>query len=202
MLGENIKILRKQKGLSQETLSQQLNVVRQTVSKWEKGLSVPDAEMLNTISELFEVPVSTLLGNTIEEPEKASDSAVEEVAKQLAILNEQLANQSVRRKKTVRKVLAVIAIAIAAVIIISALITTLLFYKPEKDLNLRTTDIECIVGDEVYHYFITYDQKNRILSYGGENWPEEVTEYDNANEMLKALEKYFMEHGYSYKLTG
>ncbi len=61
MLGENIKILRKQKGFSQETLAQQLNVVRQTVSKWEKGISVPDAEMLNSLSELFEVPVSTLL---------------------------------------------------------------------------------------------------------------------------------------------
>ncbi|MCR4929008.1 MAG: helix-turn-helix domain-containing protein, partial [Lachnospiraceae bacterium] len=52
MLGENIKTLRKQKGFSQETLAQQLNVVRQTVSKWEKGISVPDAEMLNALSEL------------------------------------------------------------------------------------------------------------------------------------------------------
>ena len=103
MLGENLKILRKQKGLSQETLAQQLNVVRQTVSKWEKGLSVPDAEMLNTISELFEVPVSTLLGSTIEEPEKTSGSAMEEIAKQLAVLNEQLATRSVRRRKTAKK---------------------------------------------------------------------------------------------------
>nr|MCR4766525.1 helix-turn-helix domain-containing protein [Saccharofermentans sp.] len=118
MLGENLKILRKQKGLSQETLAQQLNVVRQTVSKWEKGLSVPDAEMLNTISELFEVPVSTLLGSTVEEPEKTSDSAMEEIAKQLAVLNEQLATRSVRRRKTAKKILTGIVIAIAAVIVL------------------------------------------------------------------------------------
>ena len=70
MLSENIKILGKQKGYSQETLAQQLNVVRQTVSKWEKGISVPDAEMLNSISELFEVPVSELLGSTIKDHEQ------------------------------------------------------------------------------------------------------------------------------------
>jgi len=46
MLGENLKTLRKQRGMSQEILAQQLGVVRQTVSKWEKGLSVPDAELL------------------------------------------------------------------------------------------------------------------------------------------------------------
>ena len=39
MLNENIKVLRKAKGLSQEELAIKLNVVRQTVSKWEKGVS-------------------------------------------------------------------------------------------------------------------------------------------------------------------
>ena len=141
MLGENLKILRKQKGLSQETLAQQLNVVRQTVSKWEKGLSVPDAEMLNTISELFEVPVSTLLGSTVEEPEKTSDSAMEEIAKQLAILNEQLATRSVRRRKTAKKVLTGIVIAIAAVIVLLVTVMLIYAYKPEKDLVLTTRKI-------------------------------------------------------------
>lgn len=55
MLKDNLKILRKNKGLSQEELSIKLHVVRQTVSKWESGLSVPDAEMLMTISEKLEV---------------------------------------------------------------------------------------------------------------------------------------------------
>ena len=46
MLNENIKRIRKSKGLSQEELAIKLNVVRQTVSKWENGLSVPDSSML------------------------------------------------------------------------------------------------------------------------------------------------------------
>ena len=46
MFSENLKTLRKQKGYTQEELAARLNVVRQTVSKWEKGLSVPDAELL------------------------------------------------------------------------------------------------------------------------------------------------------------
>lgn len=46
MLNEKLKQVRKAKGLSQEQLAVKLNVVRQTISKWEKGFSVPDTEML------------------------------------------------------------------------------------------------------------------------------------------------------------
>ena len=69
MLNENIKAIRKSKGLSQQELAIKLNVVRQTVSKWEQGLSVPDSDMLITMSEVLETPVSTLLGETIIETE-------------------------------------------------------------------------------------------------------------------------------------
>ena len=204
MLGENLKILRKQKGLSQETLAQQLNVVRQTVSKWEKGLSVPDAEMLNTISELFEVPVSTLLGSTVEEPEKTSDSAMEEIAKQLAVLNEQLATRSVRRRKTAKKVLTGIVIAIAAVIVLLVTVILIYAYKPEKDLVLTTKNIECVMDGEVYHYYITYDQKNRVRSFGGDNWTDNMDRfrnYDDADEMIGDLEEYLIGQGYSFKIV-
>ena len=67
MLNENIKTIRKSKGLSQDELAIKLNVVRQTVSKWERGLSVPDSEMLITLSEILEIPVSILLGENIVE---------------------------------------------------------------------------------------------------------------------------------------
>ena len=79
-------------------------MVRQTISKWEKQLSVPDAEMLERIAEVFEVPVSTLLGKDIpDNAEKAEENRESEVAKQLAILNESLARQSVRRKTIIKK---------------------------------------------------------------------------------------------------
>ena len=66
MLKENIKAIRKAKGLSQEELAEKLNMVRQTVSKWEQGLSVPDADLLIAISEILETPVGTMLGETPE----------------------------------------------------------------------------------------------------------------------------------------
>ena len=112
MLGDNIRELRKQKGYSQETLAQQLNVVRQTVSKWEKGLSVPDAQMLEAMAELFGVPVSALLGGGIPKEEKAESNAV---AEQLAILNQQLANRFAYKKRRFRRVMITLAV-IAAVI--------------------------------------------------------------------------------------
>lgn len=85
MLGENLKRLRKQKGLSQEELAVRLNVVRQTVSKWEKNLSVPDADVLIHISEVLEVPISQILGVQVE------DSEIESLTEKLAELNEELA---------------------------------------------------------------------------------------------------------------
>ena len=109
MLSENIKTLRKQKGYSQEQLAEQLNVVRQTVSKWEKGYSVPDAEMLEKIANLFEVPVSALLGNEPIEHTETTDSS--EVVKQLAILNEHLARQSQHKRRIISSLLIVLLAA-------------------------------------------------------------------------------------------
>ena len=97
MLKDNLKTLRKNKGLSQEELSIKLNVVRQTISKWETGLSVPDAEMLVTISDLFETPVSEILGESIEEKE-TNDLKV--ISEKLEVINEQLSiSQKQKRKR-------------------------------------------------------------------------------------------------------
>ena len=96
MLKDNLKTLRKNKGLSQEELSIKLNVVRQTISKWETGLSVPDAEMLVKISEFFETPVSEILGENIEEKE-INDLKV--ISKKLEVINEQLSIAQKQKRK-------------------------------------------------------------------------------------------------------
>ena len=98
MLNENIKTLRKSKGLSQEELAIKLNVVRQTISKWEQGLSVPDADMLISISEVLETPVSTLLGETVAEA-KADD--LRAIAEKLEVINLQLAHRKAARQNAV-----------------------------------------------------------------------------------------------------
>ena len=98
MLNENIRTIRKSKGLSQEELAIKLNVVRQTISKWEQGLSVPDADMLISISEVFETPVSTLLGETVVEP-KADD--LRTISQKLEVINLQLARRKAARQKAI-----------------------------------------------------------------------------------------------------
>ena len=110
MLKDNLKTLRKNKGLSQEELSIKLNVVRQTISKWETGLSVPDAEMLVTISELFETPVSEILGESIEEKE-TNDLKV--ISEKLEVINEQLSIS--QKQKRNRKIIVLLIIDICLI---------------------------------------------------------------------------------------
>ena len=95
MLNENIKAIRKSKGLSQQELAIKLNVVRQTISKWEQGLSVPDSDMLVLISEVLETPISTLLGETVIETEVDNLKAISE---KLEVINLHLA----QRKYSIR----------------------------------------------------------------------------------------------------
>ena len=111
MLSENIRTIRKSKGLSQEELAIKLNVVRQTISKWEQGLSVPDSDMLISISEVLETPVSTLLGETVTESEADDLKAISE---KLEVINLQLA----QRKTARRKILHWLCISVCAVIVI------------------------------------------------------------------------------------
>ena len=116
MLNENIKAIRKSKGLSQQELAVKLNVVRQTVSKWEQGLSVPDSDMLISISEVLETPISTLLGETVIEAEVDNLKAISE---KLEVINLQLAQRKTTRRKIIRWLL--ISLCIIIVMIFAAL---------------------------------------------------------------------------------
>ena len=113
MFHENLKTLRKEKGFSQEQLAIRLNVVRQTVSKWEKGLSVPDAELLIQLSEVLNVEVSDLLGKKIEVSEERSET--EMVALELAKLNELLVvygDKAAKMKKSIKKWVGIILVVL------------------------------------------------------------------------------------------
>ena len=112
MLNENMKAIRKSKGLSQQELAVRLNVVRQTVSKWEQGLSVPDADMLISISEVFETPVSTLLGENVIES-KADD--LKAISAKLEVINLQLAQRKITRKRILQWFLISLCVIITAI---------------------------------------------------------------------------------------
>lgn len=119
MLNENLKTLRKSKGLSQEELAVRLNVVRQTISKWEKGLSVPDADLLIRIAELFEVSVSNLLGSKMDTD---SGKAENIIADHLSRINEQLAIKN-RRSTRIWKTIAIIIITFVVINILLIVIS-------------------------------------------------------------------------------
>ena len=112
MLNENIKAIRKSKGLSQQDLADKLNVVRQTISKWEQGLSVPDSDLLIALSEALETPVSTLLGETVTESEADQVKALSE---KLEIINLQFARRKAMRRSALHWLLIAVCLGILAV---------------------------------------------------------------------------------------
>ena len=143
MLNENIKAIRKSKGLSQAELAIKLNVVRQTISKWEQGLSVPDSDMLISLSEVLETPVSILLGETVVESQVDDLKAISE---KLEIINLQLAQRKTMRRKTLHWLL--ISLCVVIVTISAVLIA---FNSPYLGWNY--SDPETAVVGVAFHSF-------------------------------------------------
>lgn len=143
MINENIKAIRKSKGLSQAELAIKLNVVRQTISKWEQGLSVPDADMLLSISEALDTPVSTLLGETVVEREADDLIAISE---KLEVINLQLAQGKAMRQKVIHWLF--ISLCAAIVVVFAVLIV---FNSPY--LGWDYTHPETAVAGVMFHAF-------------------------------------------------
>lgn len=143
MLGENMKAIRKSKGLSQEELAIKLNIVRQTISKWENGLSVPDSGMLISISEVLETPVSTLLGENVIESKLDDLKAISE---KLEIINFQLA----QRKTAIQKMVHWLLISLCTVIVI---ISAVLIAMNSPYLGWNYSDPETAVFGAAFHVF-------------------------------------------------
>lgn len=144
MFSENLKTLRKQKGFSQEELASRLHVVRQTISKWEKNLSVPDADTLIRLAEILEVSVSELLGSKIE---TKNGNVTNDVAEQLSRINEQLAIKN-RRSRRIWKTIVII---LATIFLLSVFI---IMFLSVPDLNNSTHNNQPIVNVET----ITVDE--------------------------------------------
>ena len=143
MLNENIKAIRRSKGLSQQELAVKLNVVRQTISKWELGSSVPDSDMLISISEVLETSVSTLLGENVIESEVDDLKAI---SAKLEVINLQLA----QRKTTGKRVLHWLLISLCAV---TAVIFAILWTLESSYLGWDYSDPETAVLGVAFHSF-------------------------------------------------
>ena len=194
MLSENIKSLRKQKGYTQEMVAERLNIVRQTVSKWEKGYSVPDAEMLERLAELLEVSVSELLGSPA--VEKTDAAELNAVVQQLTLLNDQLARQSRARRRTWRCVGIVFA-CVAALIIISVILACAAYTYTDSGNDERITyELLCTLNGEEYLYTIVCDGRYQILEAGGDAWIADhvqTEQYSDANVLMAQIEDYFID---------
>ena len=143
MLNENIKRIRKSKGLSQEELAIKLNVVRQTVSKWENGLSVPDSSMLIMLAEELDTSVSEILGELVAEP---TTDDLKILSNKLEVINLQLAKRSITKIKTIRWIL--ISLCVVIVIIFIAIAS---MNSPYLDWNYN--DPELAVAGTIMHGF-------------------------------------------------
>lgn len=143
MLNKNIQAIRKSKGLSQQELAIKLNVVRQTISKWEQGLSVPDSDMLISISEVLEIPVSTLLGETVVET-KVDD--IKAISEKLEIINLQLAKKKITRQNLIHWLFLALCVVIAIISVILIVINS-------PYLNWNYNDPETAVLGVGFHAF-------------------------------------------------
>lgn len=158
MLSENIRAFRKSKGLSQEELAIKLNVVRQTISKWENGLSVPDSEMLISISEVLETSVSTLLGEPIAEL-KTDD--LKTISEKLEVINLQLS----QRKIAKRRIFHWLSISLCAVVIVISAVFIALnsFYLGWDFTNPETA----VVGTALHAFEWLFFRLAPIVLIGG-----------------------------------
>lgn len=143
MFSENLRTVRMAKGFSQQELAGRLHVVRQTISKWEKGISVPDADMLIRISEILELSVSELLGAKITEEMNQS-----EVAEQLARINEQLAAKNRRTRRILRIVMGfLIGIVVFYIILLILSMASFNSFKNGKKVEV-TAQTETAIPEE------------------------------------------------------
>ncbi|WP_347223653.1 helix-turn-helix transcriptional regulator [Bacteroides congonensis] len=143
MLGENIKTIRKSKGLSQQELAVKLDVVRQTISKWEQGLSVPDSDMLISLSEVLETPVSTLLGANVV-ASQAED--LKAICAKLEVINLQLAQRKTTRKRILHWLLILLCVVLVSTFAI-------LVSSESPYMNWDYSDPETAILGVAFHSF-------------------------------------------------
>lgn len=194
MLSENLKLYRQKKGHTQESLAIQLHVVRQTVSKWEKGLSVPDAETLQRIAEVLEISVNDLLNTPAEETLPPQN----DVALQLARLNEQLAIRN-RRSRLAWKVVGItfaVLILIGVVLLVSSVVgqNTMPTKTDRASVKVIAFLEDGRTNTHLIHYNDSYDVTGMSDSLEMQEPPEKVNNR-NVVKLVENLKEYYEQQG-------
>ena len=153
--------------------------------------------MLDRMAELFEVPVSVLLGGG-PEVEEEQPSELNEIAQQLAVLNDQLVQQAVRRRKVIRYAFVGVFAAIFVLIGTAIALRVYTESKLRDEASLHTVRYECTLDGESYVYEASYNSQYQILYEGGDAWisnhvrPEQ---YEDVNVLSAQMQDYFEEKG-------
>lgn len=183
MLNENIRTIRKNRGFTQEELAARLHVTRQTVSKWEKGYSVPDAELLSRMAEVLEVPVAELLGAP-----SAPPADMEPIVEQLSRLNEQLAVKNRRASRAWRTVGIVLG-AIVLLYVLAAVLGMVAFTRGQPDAAGSVSWI-CTVDGKIRGCGLEYTKNYRVVAGSSDTVIDEgvgLLDYTDARQARDAL---------------
>ena len=167
--------------------------VKVEILLYQENLWLTQAKM----AELFEVPGSVLLGGGLE-VEEEQPSELNEIAQQLAVLNDQLVQQAVRRRKVIRY--AFVGVFAAIFVLIGAAIGLRVYTESQlrDEASLRTVRYECTLDGESYVYEASYNSQYQILYEGGDAWisnhvrPEQ---YEDVNVLSAQMQDYFEEKG-------
>ena len=197
MLNENLSRIRRERGLTQESLAIKLNVVRQTISKWENGTAVPDADTLCRIADALDASVAELLGS----PERENKMDMTAIAKSLAEINEQLAVRN-KRSNNVLKVIwgAIIGlfllISIVMVLSISSIDNNITMVDSEENAG---TTIELDENEIPLIQQIDKNNEHALREFWGsrniskeqiiDSWGNPVREDDNSASWLISEDK-------------
>lgn len=138
-IDEKLAYLRKQKGLSQIQLAEELQVSRQAISRWEVGAAAPSTDNLKFLSALYDVPVDALLNDSIELPGREECGS-----------NEQ---EPVKKEKTKR--MSKQAIAAACFLLVAAILLICILTRPKQntgvtpisEMEVEEDDQSSTVGD-------------------------------------------------------
>ncbi|MDO5016356.1 MAG: helix-turn-helix transcriptional regulator [Eubacteriales bacterium] len=133
-VANNIKKARKSMMLSQAELAERLHVSRQTVSNWECGVSVPDVKSLEMMQDIFKVSVQDLLGQNLENGNKALQQSKEDIPysqeaiHELISMNAFYASEIKRLQEREQKVRKWTIICVAVLLLIYVLVK--IYFRP------------------------------------------------------------------------
>ena len=210
MLNENLSRIRRERGLTQESLAIKLNVVRQTISKWENGTAVPDADMLCRIADALDASVAELLGS----PEHENKMDMTAIAKSLAEINEQLAVRNKRSNNVLKVILGAIIglfllILIVMVLSISSIDNNITMVDSEENAG---TTIELDENEIPLIQQIDKNNEHALREFWGsrniskeqiiDSWGNPVRKDDNSASWLisedKVITIFFTDAHYAY----